>query len=84
MSRFLTKTVSGLTPYIPGEQPASHSLLKLNTNEHALPLSVQHLHQLNEALMKQKQANEIKFDDFIVTPMGFLPKTLSTILSWFS
>ena len=39
MSRFWTKTVSGLTPYIPGEQPASHSLLKLNTNEHALPPS---------------------------------------------
>ena len=39
MSRFWTTTVSDLTPYVPGEQPASQSLLKLNTNEHALPPS---------------------------------------------
>ena len=39
MSRFWTTTVSNLTPYVPGEQPASQSLLKLNTNEHALPPS---------------------------------------------
>ena len=44
MSRFWTTTVSDLTPYVPGEQPASQSLLKLNTNEHALPPS--------EAVMK--------------------------------
>ena len=44
MSRFWTTTVNGLTPYVPGEQPASQSLLKLNTNEHALPPS--------EAVMK--------------------------------
>ena len=48
MSRFWTTTVSGLTPYVPGEQPASQSLLKLNTNEHALPPS--------EAVMKTIRA----------------------------
>lgn len=36
MSRFWVKKVRGLKPYVPGEQPASHSVVKLNTNEHAL------------------------------------------------
>ena len=36
MSRFWIKKVGGLKPYMPGEQPASHSVVKLNTNEHAL------------------------------------------------
>ena len=39
MSRFWVETVAGLKPYVPGEQPASVSLVKLNTNEHALPPS---------------------------------------------
>lgn len=34
MSRFWSHHVSGLTPYIPGEQPKIDNLLKLNTNEH--------------------------------------------------
>ncbi len=50
MSRFWTTTVSDLTPYVPGEQPASHSLLKLNTNEHALPPS--------EAVMESIRASQ--------------------------
>ena len=33
MSKFWSKVVHGLTPYIPGEQPKIHSLVKLNTNE---------------------------------------------------
>ena len=33
MSKFWSKVVLGLTPYIPGEQPKIHSLVKLNTNE---------------------------------------------------
>lgn len=39
MSRFWVDRVAGLKPYVPGEQPASLSLTKLNTNEHALPPS---------------------------------------------
>ena len=37
MSRFWIDKRSGLKPYVPGEQPASDTLIKLNTNEHALP-----------------------------------------------
>ena len=34
MSAFWSATTRGLTPYIPGEQPAIDNLIKLNTNEH--------------------------------------------------
>jgi histidinol-phosphate aminotransferase len=33
MSRFWSKVVHGLTPYVPGEQPKLANLVKLNTNE---------------------------------------------------
>jgi histidinol-phosphate aminotransferase len=33
MSRFWSKVVQGLTPYVPGEQPKIANLVKLNTNE---------------------------------------------------
>jgi histidinol-phosphate aminotransferase len=34
MSRFWSPVVAGLTPYVPGEQPKTTDLVKLNTNEH--------------------------------------------------
>ena len=33
MSRFWSKLVNELTPYVPGEQPKTDQLIKLNTNE---------------------------------------------------
>lgn len=33
MSRFFTKRLEGLAPYVPGEQPKIDGLVKLNTNE---------------------------------------------------
>ena len=33
MSRFWSKLVNELTPYVPGEQPKTDNLIKLNTNE---------------------------------------------------
>ncbi|PKO91476.1 MAG: histidinol-phosphate transaminase [Betaproteobacteria bacterium HGW-Betaproteobacteria-10] len=39
MSRFWSKVVSDLTPYIPGEQPKLANLIKLNTNENPYPPS---------------------------------------------
>ena len=39
MSRFWVDKVSSLRPYVPGEQPVGQAVVKLNTNEHALPPS---------------------------------------------
>ena len=33
MSRFWTRLATGLSPYVPGEQPRGEQLIKLNTNE---------------------------------------------------
>ena len=33
MSKFWSKIVHQLTPYVPGEQPKINNLVKLNTNE---------------------------------------------------
>ena len=39
MSRFWSKIVGTLTPYVPGEQPKIANLIKLNTNENPYPPS---------------------------------------------
>ena len=39
MSRFWSKVVATLTPYVPGEQPKIADLIKLNTNENPYPPS---------------------------------------------
>ena len=33
MSRYFTKSLAGLAPYTPGEQPQDQQYIKLNTNE---------------------------------------------------
>ena len=49
MSRFFTKSLSGLQPYTPGEQPQDMQYIKLNTNESPFPPSPKVLEAINEA-----------------------------------
>ncbi|WP_026868424.1 histidinol-phosphate transaminase [Inquilinus limosus] len=49
MSRFWSPIVHRLTPYVPGEQPARHDLVKLNTNENPYGPSPRALAAISEA-----------------------------------
>ncbi|AWB33500.1 histidinol-phosphate transaminase [Orrella marina] len=49
MSRFWSRSVSSLDPYVPGEQPLVHNLIKLNTNEHPLGPSPRVLEAIAQA-----------------------------------
>ncbi len=50
MSRFWSPVVAGLSPYVPGEQPARANLVKLNTNENPYPPSPAVLAAMHDAL----------------------------------
>ena len=49
MSRFWSKVVHSLTPYVPGEQPKQRDLVKLNTNENPYGPSPKVLEAIREA-----------------------------------
>lgn len=50
MSRFWSKVVRDLTPYVPGEQPKIANLIKLNTNENPYPPSPKAVAAIREEL----------------------------------
>ncbi|HRH14909.1 MAG TPA: histidinol-phosphate transaminase [Azonexus sp.] len=50
MSRFWSKVVGTLTPYVPGEQPKVANLIKLNTNENPYPPSPRVLEAIQDEL----------------------------------
>ncbi|MBQ6381749.1 MAG: histidinol-phosphate transaminase [Clostridia bacterium] len=50
MSKFLSKRLQALEPYVPGEQPKNKQYIKLNTNENAYPLSAKAAGYVQQAL----------------------------------
>ena len=51
-------------------------------NEAALDLGLEDLGNLNTALQGSDEEKELVFDEFIVAPMGLLPKAISNIARW--
>jgi histidinol-phosphate aminotransferase len=77
MTQHWSAVARGLTPYVPGEQPKSDKLIKLNTNENPYPPSPQVLQALRDAadddlrLYPDPNADSLKqaiADYYAVTP----------------
>ena len=49
MSRFWSKTIKDIEPYVPGEQPKDMKYIKLNTNENPYPPSQKVIEAISEA-----------------------------------
>jgi histidinol-phosphate aminotransferase len=66
MSRYWSKVVKKLTPYVPGEQPQQTNLVKLNTNENPFDPSPEVLRAISSVTAKQlglypdPESNELK------------------------
>jgi len=77
MSRFWVDRVRALHPYVPGEQPVSRDLLKLNTNEHALPPSDLVMAAIRgvapEALRRYPEPTSLKLRQAIAEREGLNP-----------
>ena len=54
-SRFLSPVLERLVPYVPGEQPKLHNLLKLNTNENPYPPSPKVIAAITQAAQRGLQ-----------------------------
>lgn len=77
MSRYWSKVVHGLTPYVPGEQPKLANLIKLNTNENPYgpsPRVLETLHgQVGESLRLYPDPNSDRLKDAIARFHGLNP-----------
>ena len=54
-ANFWSPGISGLTPYVPGEQPKIDNLVKLNTNENPYPASPRVVQAITEAAQRGLQ-----------------------------
>lgn len=77
MSRFWSKIVNSLTPYVPGEQPQISNLIKLNTNENPYgpsPMALQAIaDNTNDELRKYSDPNCQQLKDTIANYYNLNP-----------
>jgi histidinol-phosphate aminotransferase len=52
MSKYASKTINSITPYVPGEQPQDRTYIKLNTNENAYYTSQKAVSSITEDVLK--------------------------------
>ena len=68
MSKFWSKLIKELSPYIPGEQPKNQALIKLNTNENPYGPSPKVL-----AAIKSVISDELKLLVHPIFLLGMVP-----------
>jgi histidinol-phosphate aminotransferase len=82
MTQFWSAVARRLEPYVPGEQPRVANLIKLNTNEHALPPSPRALQAmaavLNESLRRYPDPNATSLGNAIAEQEGLQPDQVFT------
>ena len=78
MSRYWSAVVSGLTPYVPGEQPKLANLVKLNTNENPYgpsPRVIEAIkHEAGETLRLYPDPNAQSLKEAIAACHGIKPQ----------
>lgn len=60
MSKYWSRFVHDLVPYVPGEQPKLNQLIKLNTNENPYPPSPRAIAAMEQVLASQGNGNELR------------------------
>ncbi|NCB62008.1 MAG: histidinol-phosphate transaminase [Clostridia bacterium] len=77
MSKFMTPRLSGLTPYVPGEQPQAREFIKLNTNESPFPPSPAAVAAVTETLLnglrRYNDPGAAALREAIAAPLGLSP-----------
>jgi len=60
MSKYWSRFVHDLVPYVPGEQPKLNNLVKLNTNENPYPPSPKAVAAMQQVLSSQGSGDELR------------------------